>query len=74
MSTPTNRKGSSCPLSPERPVNRGADDRLTRRSSIETKAAFKTTELIAYVAMLIGIFVAGFVTSSSTSANGTNPP
>jgi hypothetical protein len=50
---------------------RGADDGMTRgatpvghsreRRSTETKAAFKTTELIAYVAMLAGILIAGLV-------------
>jgi len=34
----------------------------------------KTTELIAYVVVLIGIFVAGFATSSSKSPNGVNHP
>ena len=30
-----------------------------RRRSTETKQAFKTTEFIAYVAILIGLFIAG---------------
>ena len=34
------------------------------RRSTETKQAFKTTEFIAYVAILIGIFVAGVVTDA----------
>ena len=34
-----------------------------RRLSTETKAAFKTTEFMAYLAMLAGLFVAGAVTS-----------
>ncbi len=54
---------------------RGAtDNRLTQRRSTETKASFKTTELIAYVVVLVGIFVAGFATSSSVSPNGVNHP
>ena len=60
----------------------GADDRdgrdgrgalaarnRTRRLSTETKAAFKTTEFFAYVAVLIGLFVAGAVVES-TNAGG----
>jgi hypothetical protein len=34
-----------------------------RRLSTETKAAFKTTEFFAYLAVLVGIFIAGAVTS-----------
>lgn len=33
----------------------------TRRLSTETKAAFKTTEFFAFVAVLVGILVAGAV-------------
>jgi hypothetical protein len=53
----------------------GADDPDTRRAargrahmrrlSTETKAAFKTTEFFAYVAVLIGILVAGAVVDAS---------
>jgi hypothetical protein len=32
-----------------------------RRESTETKASFKTTELMAYVAVLVGLFIAGAV-------------
>jgi|tagenome__1003787_1003787.scaffolds.fasta_scaffold20967300_2 hypothetical protein len=32
-----------------------------QRRSTETKAAFKTTELIAYVAVLAGVLIAGLV-------------
>jgi hypothetical protein len=39
-------------------VNRTVD---VRRST-ETKAAFKTTEFMAYLAMLAGIFIAGAIT------------
>lgn len=35
--------------------------RGTRRVSTETKASFKTTELIAYVAAVIGVLVAAAV-------------
>jgi hypothetical protein len=41
-------------------------DREVRvRRSTETKASFKTTEFIAYLAMLAGIFVAGALTKAS---------
>jgi hypothetical protein len=36
--------------------------------STETKASFKTTELIAYVAMLAGLFIAGAVTKASSNS------
>jgi hypothetical protein len=35
-----------------------------RRISTETKAAFKTTEFMAYVAVLVGILIAGAVVDS----------
>jgi hypothetical protein len=38
------------------------------RRSTETKAAFKTTEFIAYIAVLAGIFIAGLVVDA---ADGT---
>jgi hypothetical protein len=53
----------------------GADDLDTRgamaprtpvrRLSTETKAAFKTTEFFAFVAVLVGILIAGAVVDSS---------
>jgi hypothetical protein len=36
-----------------------------RRLSTETKAAFKTSEFFAYVAVLVGILIAGAVVDSS---------
>ena len=35
------------------------------RLSTETKAAFKTTEFVAYVAVLVGVFIAGAVAKAS---------
>jgi hypothetical protein len=56
-------------------VRDGAADRgvlaphnTTRRLSTETKAAFRTTEFAAYVTVLVGILVAGFVVDASTRA------
>jgi hypothetical protein len=37
----------------------------TRRLSTETKAAFKTTEFFSYIAVLVGVLVAGAVVDSS---------
>lgn len=50
-----------------------SDDRRdvsSRRLSTESKASFKTTEFIAYLAVLAGLFIAGAVTSSGTGSNG----
>lgn len=35
------------------------------RRSTETKASFKTTEFMAYLAMLAGLFIAGAVTTAT---------
>jgi hypothetical protein len=53
-------------LTTRAPVD-GAGERhqVAVRRSTETKASFKTTEFIAYLAMLIGIFVAGAVAKAS---------
>jgi hypothetical protein len=41
----------------------GVRGRVGVRRSTETKASFKTTEFFAYLAVLVGIFVAGAVTT-----------
>jgi hypothetical protein len=41
------------------------DREVSVRRSTETKASFKTTEFIAYIAMLAGIFIAGALTKAS---------
>jgi hypothetical protein len=41
--------------------DRATAERRTVRRSTETKAAFKTTELIAYVAATVGVLVAAMV-------------
>jgi hypothetical protein len=38
-----------------------------RRQTTETKAAFKTTELIAYVATVVAIVIAGAIVDSNNS-------
>ena len=40
------------------------------RLSTETKAAFKTTEFIAYVVILVGMFVASAVVDSNEDGQG----
>ena len=37
-----------------------------RRRTTETKAAFKTTELYAYIAVLVGLMIAGLATSTGS--------
>jgi high-affinity Fe2+/Pb2+ permease len=44
----------------ERPIAREPRIGAVRRTD-ETKPAFKTTEFIAYVAVLLGVFIAGLV-------------
>ena len=45
------------------------DRNLPVRRSTETKASFKTTEFMAYLAILVGIFVAGAVTKAGSNGN-----
>ena len=59
-------------MSTSAPTHDGVADRerttqhsTVRRLSTETKAAFKTTEFFAYVAVLVGILIAGAVVDSS---------
>ena len=41
------------------------DHTATRRVSTETKASFKTTELIAYLVAVVGVLIASAVTDKS---------
>ena len=41
------------------------DRQVSVRKSTETKAAFKTTELMAYVAAVIGVLIAGAIVDQS---------
>jgi hypothetical protein len=43
---------------------RTARPNLVRRLTTETKAAFKTTEFYSYVAVLVGILIAGLATQA----------
>jgi hypothetical protein len=53
----------------------GAATRLDhgRRLSTETKAAFKTTEFVAYVVVLAGILIAGAISSATGYAGNHDP-
>src|SRR4051794_35033657 len=53
MSTRTTETRNDAPANGARPA-----PQRTRRLSTETKAAFKTTEFFAFVAVLIGVLVA----------------
>jgi hypothetical protein len=62
MSTSASTRGGLT----DRDTNRAATPHTTsRRRSTETKAAFKTTEFFAFVAVLAGILIAGAVVDSS---------
>jgi hypothetical protein len=51
----------------ERAGGYDADDYTpTRRVSTETKASFKTTELIAYVVTVVGVLVAAAIADESS--------
>lgn len=39
----------------------GADERTTPRRSTETKASMKTTELMAYIAAVVGVIITALV-------------
>ncbi len=67
MATPTSTRGASAAgTSNGHAVDHGS---TAERRSTETKAAFKTTEFIAYLAVLAGILIAGLVVDS-TDAGG----
>jgi hypothetical protein len=46
-------------------AGRREPDRLRVRRSTETKASFKTTEFLAYLGMLAGVFIAGAVAKAT---------
>jgi hypothetical protein len=64
MSTRTNESRT------DRPTTRAYDaPHPTRRLSTETKAAFKTTEFFAFIAVLVGVLIAAAVIDE-TDAGG----
>ena len=52
---------AASPASPTRTADRDRDRNVTVTKSTETKAAFKTTEFVAFVAMVIGVLIAAAV-------------
>ena len=48
-------------------TDRDHDRHVSVRKSTETKAAFKTTELMAYVAAVVGVLIAGAVIDESNA-------
>ena len=51
-------------------ANQAYEDRsVSGRRSTETKAGFKTTEFIAYLAVLVAIVIAGAVTKAGANGN-----
>jgi len=47
--------------------DRGHDRHVSVTKSTETKAAFKTTELMAYIAAVVGVLIAGAVIDESNA-------
>ena len=45
-------------------IDRAVTDRRARRISTETKSSYKTTELIAYIAAVVGVLIASAVTDA----------
>jgi hypothetical protein len=65
---------SASPETGSRDARRAApadgNHRSAERRTTETKAAFKTTEFIAYVTVLVGILIAGLVVDDGPGAFG----
>lgn len=51
-------------------TNTNHDGQPTRRLSTETKASFKTTELIVYVLSVVAVLIASLVTDNNTDGQG----
>jgi hypothetical protein len=67
MSTPVEGRGAGRP-DRERTVGRDTP----RRLSTETKASYKTTEFVAYVALMVAILIAGAITSGGVDKSGVH--
>ena len=64
MSTRTNESRT------DRPTGAYDAPHRTRRLSTETKAAFKTTELIVFVLSVVGVLIAAAITDSGDDGQG----
>jgi hypothetical protein len=58
---------ATTPASAARAADRGNDRHVAVRKSTETKAAFKTTELMAYVAVVAGVLIAALIVDDSNA-------
>ena len=59
---------ATSPAAPTRAADGRANrDRGAVRRTTETKAAFKTTELIAYVAAVVGVLIAALIVDQADS-------
>lgn len=59
---------ATTPATGTRPVNGKTRPSRLRRLTTETKQAFKTTEFYAYLAVLVGVLVAGSMVDSGDGA------
>jgi hypothetical protein len=64
-SIPTTGRGTA-----ERTTDGTFSRPTTERRATETKASFKTTEFFAYLAVLAGILIAGFVVDNGSNGYG----
>src|ERR1700712_4858193 len=62
--TPTRTRGAAAGASRDQDLSVGHRDRANRRVSTETKASFKTTELIVYVMAVAGVLIASYLVKS----------
>jgi hypothetical protein len=67
MSTQDPVRSRTGPLDGERRAGVTGARPSARRQTTETKAAFKTTELMAYVAVAVAIVIAGAIVDSNNS-------
>jgi hypothetical protein len=58
---------SAAPTRTNRDLDHDRERHIPVRKSTETKAAFKTTELMAYVAAVVGVLIAGAVIDESNA-------
>ena len=58
---------AASPASPTRTADRDRDRNVAVTKSTETKAAFKTTELIAYVVAVAGVLIAAAIVDESNA-------
>ncbi|MDG4822370.1 hypothetical protein O7635_10975 [Asanoa sp. WMMD1127] len=70
MTTPTTGHVTSHSTDADRRTDTGYDVRERRVHGDETKPSFKTTELVLYLAAVIGVLIASAVTGDVGNENG----